>query len=76
MRREKNEQTPLVTMRVLGNGRFINGVSSNIFQSMVIAGMLFILPLYLQSAADDTSNGGLWYWHGFVDGPFGQSHSF
>ncbi len=50
MRREKNEQTPLVTMRVLGNGRFINGVSSNIFQSMVITGMLFILPLYLQSA--------------------------
>ncbi|MCP4363414.1 MAG: MFS transporter, partial [Chloroflexi bacterium] len=50
MRRERNEQTPLVSMRVLGNGRFINGVSSNIFQSMVITGLLFVLPLYLQSA--------------------------
>ena len=50
MRREKNEQTPLVSMRVLGNGRFINGVSSNVFQSMVITGLLFVLPLYLQSA--------------------------
>ncbi len=50
MRREESGQTPLVSMRVLGNGRFINGVSSNIFQSMVITGLLFVLPLYLQSA--------------------------
>jgi len=50
MRREKNNQTPLVSMRVLGNGTFLTGVSANIFQSMVITGMLFIIPLYLQSA--------------------------
>ena len=50
MRREKNEQTPLVSMRVLGNGRFLVGVSTSIFQSMVITGLLSILPLFLQSA--------------------------
>jgi EmrB/QacA subfamily drug resistance transporter len=50
MRREKQNQTPLVSMRVLSNGRFLTGVSTNIFQSMVITGLLFILPLYLQSA--------------------------
>lgn len=49
-RREKRGQPPLVSMRVLGNGVFLTGVSSNIFQSMVITGMLFIIPLYLQSA--------------------------
>ncbi len=49
-RREKEEKTPLVSMRVLGNGRFLVGVSTNIFQSMVITGLLFILPLFLQSA--------------------------
>jgi MFS family permease len=51
MRREKNGQTPLVQMRVLGNWTFLTGVSANIFQSMVITGLLFVLPLYLQSAA-------------------------
>ena len=48
--REKEDKTPLVSMRVLGNGVFITGVTSNIFQSMVITGMLFIIPLFLQSA--------------------------
>ena len=48
--REKEDKTPLVSMRVLGNGVFITGVASNIFQSMVITGMLFIIPLFLQSA--------------------------
>ena len=48
--REKEGQTPLVSMRVLGNGVFLTGVGSNIFQSMVITGMLFIIPLFLQSA--------------------------
>ncbi len=48
--REKEGKTPLVSMRVLGNGVFITGVTSNIFQSMVITGMLFIIPLFLQSA--------------------------
>ena len=37
-------------MRVLGNWTFLTGVSANIFQSMVITGLLFVLPLYLQSA--------------------------
>ena len=50
IRREKRDQTPLVQMRVLGNWTFLTGVSANIFQSMVIAGLLFVLPLYLQSA--------------------------
>ena len=48
--RAKEDKTPLVSMRVLGNGVFITGVTSNIFQSMVITGMLFIIPLFLQSA--------------------------
>jgi Na+/melibiose symporter-like transporter len=50
MRREQRGQTPLVQMRVLKNIRFLTGVSANIFQSMVITGLLFVLPLYLQSA--------------------------
>ena len=50
MRREKRGQTPLVQIRVLKNSRFLSGVSANIFQSMVITGLLFVLPLYLQSA--------------------------
>ncbi len=50
MRLERQGKTPLVHMRILTNGRFLNGVSMNVFQSMVITGMLFVLPLYLQSA--------------------------
>ena len=50
IRREKKGQTPLVRMRVLGNWTFLTGVSANVFQSMVITGLLFVLPLYLQSA--------------------------
>ncbi len=50
IRREKRGQTPLVQLRVLGNWTFLTGISANIFQSMVIAGLLFVLPLYLQSA--------------------------
>jgi EmrB/QacA subfamily drug resistance transporter len=51
MRREKQGQTPLVRMRILQNGTFLTGITSNIFQSMVITGMLFVIPLYLQSAS-------------------------
>ena len=50
MRRERLGQTPLVSMRVLGSGVFMTGVSANVFQSMVITGLLFVIPLYLQSA--------------------------
>ena len=50
MRRERRGQTPLVRLRVLANGTFLTGVTANIFQSMVITGLLFVLPLYLQSA--------------------------
>jgi MFS family permease len=51
IRREKQEQTPLVRMRILRNGTFVTGITANIFQSMVITGLLFVIPLYLQSAA-------------------------
>ena len=50
MRRERRGQTPLVRLRVLANGTFLTGVTANIFQSMVITGLLFVLPLYLQAA--------------------------
>lgn len=50
MRRESRNETPLVRMRVLENGRFLTGITANVFQSMVITGMLFVIPLYLQSA--------------------------
>ena len=54
-RRERRDQTPLVRTRVLGNWTFLTGVTANIFQSMVITGLLFVLPLYLQSAVDYTA---------------------
>ena len=50
IRREDRGQTPLVRMRILRNGTYVTGVSALIFQSMVITGMLFVIPLYLQSA--------------------------
>ncbi len=50
MRREDRGQMPLVHMRVLENGRFLTGIAANVFQSMVITGILFVVPLYLQSA--------------------------
>ena len=50
IRREDKGQTPLVRMRILRNGTYVTGVSALIFQSMVITGMLFVIPLYLQSA--------------------------
>ncbi len=50
IRRESRGQTPLVRTRVLGNWTFLTGVGMNIFRLMVITGLLFTLPLYLQSA--------------------------
>ena len=54
-RRERRGQTPLVRTRVLGNWTFLTGITANIFQSMVITGLLFVLPLYLQSAVNYTA---------------------
>lgn len=51
LRREQRDETPLVRTRILGNERFLAGISSNVFQSMVITGLLFVLPLFLQSGA-------------------------
>ncbi len=48
--REATGATPLLRLDVLRNGAFVAGFVSDTFQSITLAGMLFALPLFLQSA--------------------------
>lgn len=54
-RRERREETPLVRVRILSNGVFLTGVSTMLFQAIVLMGTMFVLPLYLQGAAGYTA---------------------
>lgn len=48
-RREKQDRTPLVRLRILANGDLMAGVSTYVFRSIALSGFLFVLPLYHQS---------------------------
>ncbi|KTG29013.1 MFS transporter [Haloferax profundi] len=54
-RRERRNETPLVPMRVLNNGGFVSGVTTWVFRSVALAGFLFVVPLFLQSAVGFTA---------------------
>jgi MFS family permease len=49
-RREARGLTPLLQTRVLSNGTFVTGISSYLLQAMVVTGLLFVIPVFLQSA--------------------------
>jgi MFS family permease len=49
-RREAQGLTPLVQTRVMKNGTFVTGITAYLFQAMVVTGLLFVVPLFLQSA--------------------------
>ena len=46
--RERNDKTPLVRTRIFGNGTFVTGFSTDALQSVTLAGILFVLPLFMQ----------------------------
>ncbi|MGB0970709.1 MAG: MFS transporter [Mycobacterium sp.] len=48
--REATGATPLLRLDVLGNSGYVAGFVSDTFQSITLAGILFALPLFLQSA--------------------------
>ena len=49
LRREKAGKTPLLRLRVLKNGTFLAGFTTDAFQSVTLAGLLFVAPLFLQN---------------------------
>jgi EmrB/QacA subfamily drug resistance transporter len=49
-RREESGESPLVHMRVLANLRLFSGISTYVFRALFIAGLLFVFPLFMQSA--------------------------
>jgi EmrB/QacA subfamily drug resistance transporter len=49
IRREEQGKTPLIRLQLLGNRRFVAGFLTDALQSLVLAAMMFIIPLYLQS---------------------------
>ena len=46
--REHRDKTPLVRTRIFGNGTFVTGFSTDALQSVTLAGILFVLPLFMQ----------------------------
>ena len=42
--------TPLLQTRVMRNGTFVTGITAYLLQAMVVTGLLFVVPLFLQSA--------------------------
>lgn len=50
LRRERRGESPLVPMRVLENGRFVAGTATFALRSVVLAGFLFVVPVFCQAA--------------------------
>lgn len=55
LRVERDGGSPLVPIRVLRNERFTAGVVTNTVRSVVLAGFVFVVPVYLQSAVGYTA---------------------
>ncbi len=51
-RREDNALTPLLRLGLLDNQRFVSGVVVSGILNLILAGILFTTPLFLQSALD------------------------
>jgi MFS family permease len=51
-RRESQGLAPLVRLRVLANTELFSGIVTYIFRALFIAGLLFVFPLYMQSALE------------------------
>lgn len=54
-RRESRGQTPLVRPGLFANSQFVTGASMYMIRSIFLAGLLFVLPLYMQSALKFTA---------------------
>ncbi len=54
-RREDAGRAPLVHTRILSNARFVTGVSMYMIRSVFLAGMLFVLPIYMQAVLGFTA---------------------
>ena len=54
-RMERAGRAPLVPLNVLTNGRFLSGVVTYSIRSIVIAGFMFVVPVYLQAALGHTA---------------------
>ncbi|MFC6731060.1 MULTISPECIES: MFS transporter [unclassified Haladaptatus] len=52
---ERDGGSPLVPVRLLANGPFTAGVVTNAVRSLVLAGFIFIIPVFLQSGAGYTA---------------------
>jgi MFS family permease len=51
-RREHRGEMPLLHPRIFSNGRFLSGVSTYTVRSVFLAGFLFVVPIFLQSALE------------------------
>lgn len=47
LHRERTGRTPLVHMRLFANGTFVAGFTTDALQSVTLAGLLFVMPLFL-----------------------------
>jgi MFS family permease len=54
-RMERAEREPLVSLEVLSNGRLVSGAVTYGLRSVVMAGFMFIVPVYLQAALNHTA---------------------
>ncbi|ODR79240.1 MFS transporter [Haladaptatus sp. W1] len=54
-RMERAEREPLVSLDVLTNGRLVSGVVTYSLRSVVMAGFMFVVPVYLQAALGYTA---------------------
>ncbi len=50
MRRERQGKTPLLRLGALANGRYLAGLVTYSSRSVFLAGFLFVVPLFMQSA--------------------------
>lgn len=49
-RREARDKSPLARISLFKNGHFVAGFSTTTFENLFLAGMLFVIPVFLQSA--------------------------
>lgn len=54
-RMERAGKSPLVPLDVLTNGRLVSGVVTYSLRSVVMAGFMFVIPVYLQAALGHTA---------------------
>ncbi|RDZ62134.1 MFS transporter [Haloferax sp. Atlit-12N] len=52
---ERGGGSPLVPVRLLSNGPFTAGIATNAARSLVLAGFIFVVPVFLQSGAGYTA---------------------